>query len=148
MRPIRKRRLQLVLLLLVGVGITAAIALSALQQNLNLFYSPAQIVAGEAEQGVKIRAGGLVVPGSVKRDPNSLMAEFQVTDYSGYVTIRYNGILPDLFAEGQGIVAIGALGEDMVVTAEEVLAKHDEEYMAPEIVKAIEDAGHPAGTSL
>ena len=148
MRPIRKRRLQLVLLLLVGVGITAAIALTALQQNINLFYSPAQIVAGEAEQGVKIRAGGLVVPGSVKRDPNSLMAEFQVTDYKGYVTIRYTGILPDLFAEGQGIVAIGALGEDMVVTADEVLAKHDEEYMAPEIVKAIEDAGHPAGTSL
>lgn len=148
MRPIRKRRLQLVILLIAGVGITVAIALSALQQNLNLFYSPAQIVAGEAEQGVKIRAGGLVVPGSVQRDPNSLMAEFQVTDYSGYVTIRYNGILPDLFAEGQGIIAIGELGEDMVVTAEQVLAKHDEEYMPPELVKAIEEAGHPVGTSL
>lgn len=148
MRPIRKRRLQLVMLLLVGVGITTAIALTALQQNINLFYSPAQIVAGEAEQGVKIRAGGLVVPGSVQRDPNSLMAEFQVTDYKGYVTIRFNGILPDLFAEGQGIVAIGELGEDMVVTADEVLAKHDEEYMAPEVARAIEEAGHPAGSSL
>lgn len=145
MRPIRKRRLQLVLLLVAGVGITVAIALMALQQNLNLFYSPAQIVAGEVEQGVQIRAGGLVVPGSVQRDPNSLMAEFEVTDYQGYVTIRYNGILPDLFAEGQGIIAIGELGEDMVVTAEQVLAKHDEEYMPPELVKAIEEAGHPAG---
>lgn len=148
MRPIRKRRLQLVILLLGGVGVTVAIALTALQQNLNLFYSPAQIVAGEVEQGVKIRAGGLVVPGSVSRDPNSLMAEFQVTDYKGYVTIKYNGILPDLFAEGQGIIAIGVLGENMVVTAEQVLAKHDEEYMPPELVKAIEEAGHPAGSTL
>jgi cytochrome c-type biogenesis protein CcmE len=148
MRPIRKRRLQLVILLLVGVGITTAIALTALQQNLNLFYSPAQIVAGEVEPGTKIRAGGLVVPGSVTRDPNSLMAEFQVTDYSGFVTIRYNGILPDLFAEGQGIIAVGELDSEMVVTAEQVLAKHDEEYMPPEVAKAIEEAGHPAGSSL
>ncbi len=148
MRPIRKRRLQLVVLLVVGVGTTMAIALLALQENLNLFYSPAQIVAGEVEQGVKIRAGGLVVPGSVKRDPDSLAAEFQVTDYTGYVTIRYTGILPDLFAEGEGIIAIGSLGSDMVVTAEQVLAKHDENYMPPEVARAIEEAGHPAGTSL
>jgi cytochrome c-type biogenesis protein CcmE len=148
MRPIRKRRLQLVISLVVGVGTTMAIALLALQENLNLFYSPAQIVAGEVEEGVKIRAGGLVVPGSVKRAPNSLASEFQVTDYTGYVTIRYTGILPDLFAEGQGIIAIGSLGSDMVITAEQVLAKHDEEYMPPEVARAIEEAGHPVGTSL
>lgn len=148
MRPIRKRRLQLVLLLVVGVSVTMGIALMALQENLNHFYSPAQIAAGGVETDKTIRAGGLVVPGSVKRDPNSLMAEFQVTDYTGYVTIRYEGILPDLFAEGQGIIAIGSLGTDMVVTAEQVLAKHDEEYMPPEVARAIEEAGHPAGTSL
>ena len=148
MRPIRKRRLQLVILLVVGVSTTVALALMALQENLNHFYSPAQIVAGEVETDKQIRAGGLVVPGSVKRDPNSLLAEFQVTDYTGYVTIRYEGILPDLFAEGQGIIAIGSLGSDMVVTAEQVLAKHDEEYMSPEIARAIEEAGHPIGTPL
>lgn len=148
MRPVRKRRLQMILLLLAGVGVTAAIALTALQQNLNLFYSPAQIVAGEVEPGTKIRAGGLVVPGSVSRDPNSLLTEFQVTDYTGFVTIRYRGILPDLFAEGQGIIAVGVLGEDMVVTAEQVLAKHDEEYMPPDVARAIEEAGHPAGATL
>ena len=148
MRPIRKRRLQLVILLVAGVSVTMAIALFALQENLNHFYSPAQIASGEVETDKKIRAGGLVVPGSVKRDPNSLMAEFQVTDYTGYVTIRYDGILPDLFAEGQGIIAIGSLGSDLVVTAEQVLAKHDEEYMPPEVARAIEEAGHPAGTSL
>ena len=148
MRPIRKRRLQLVILLLVGVGTTMALALMALQENLNHFYSPADIVAGLAETDTKIRAGGLVVPGSVQRDPNSLLAEFQVTDYTGYVTIRYDGILPDLFAEGQGIIAIGHLGSDMVVTAEQVLAKHDEEYLPPEVARAIEEAGHPAGSPL
>lgn len=148
MRPVRKRRLQLVILLLVGVGTTMALALMALQENLNHFYSPADIVAGLAETDTKIRAGGLVVPGSVQRDPNSLQAEFQVTDYTGYVTIRYDGILPDLFAEGQGIIAIGHLDENMVVTAEQVLAKHDEEYLPPEVARAIEEAGHPAGTPL
>ena len=120
----------------------------ALQENLNHFYSPADIVAGLAETDTKIRAGGLVVPGSVQRDPNSLQAEFQVTDYTGYVTIRYDGILPDLFAEGQGIIAIGHLDENMVVTAEQVLAKHDEEYLPPEVARAIEEAGHPTGSPL
>ena len=148
MRPVRKRRLQLVILLLVGVGTTMALALMALQENLNHFYSPADIVAGLAETDTKIRAGGLVVPGSVQRDPNSLQAEFQVTDYTGYVTIRYDGILPDLFAEGQGIIAIGHLDENMVVTAEQVLAKHDEEYLPPEVARAIEEAGHPTGSPL
>ena len=148
MRPVRKRRLQLVILLLVGVGTTMALALMALQENLNHFYSPADIVAGLAETDTKIRAGGLVVPGSVQRDPNSLLAEFQVTDYTGYVTIRYDGILPDLFAEGQGIIAIGHLDENMVVTAEQVLAKHDEEYLPPEVARAIEEAGHPTGSPL
>lgn len=140
MRKIRKRRLQLLGLLLVGVAATTAIALTALQQNINLFYSPAQIVAGEVQPGQPLRAGGMVVPGSIVRDPDSLAVRFDVTDYEGRVTIQYTGILPDLFEEGQGIVAVGRLQEPGLVVADEVLAKHDEEYMPPEVARALEAA--------
>ncbi len=140
MRKIRKRRLQLVILLLVGVGATTAIALTALQQNINLFYSPAQIVAGEVQPGERLRAGGMVVPGTVTRDSDSLAVRFDVTDYQGQVTIEYTGILPDLFEEGQGIVAVGRLQSAGLVVADEVLAKHDEEYMPPEVARALEAA--------
>ena len=140
MRKVRKRRLQLLVLLLVGVCATTAIALVALQQNLNLFFSPVQIAAGEVLPGNRLRAGGMVVPGSVVRAENSLAVRFDVTDYQATVTIEYTGILPDLFAEGQGIVAVGRLAEPGLVVADQVLAKHDEEYMPPEVARALEAA--------
>ena len=141
MNPVRKKRLFIVLAILAGVGIAVALALSALQQNINLFYTPSQIAAGEAPQGTRIRAGGLVENGSVQRSNDSLSVAFRVTDGAATVTIRYQGILPDLFREGQGIVALGRVNEEGVLVADEVLAKHDENYMTPEVSQALEKSG-------
>ncbi|HAV86954.1 cytochrome c maturation protein CcmE [Stutzerimonas balearica] len=141
MNPARKKRLFIVLAILAGVGIAVALALSALQQNINLFYTPSQIAAGEAPQGTRIRAGGLVENGSVQRSNDSLSVAFRVTDGAATVTIRYQGILPDLFREGQGIVALGRVNEEGVLVADEVLAKHDENYMPPEVSQALEKSG-------
>ena len=140
MNPVRKKRLFIVLAILAGVGIAVALALSALQQNINLFYTPTQIANGEAPEGTRIRAGGLVENGSVKRGEN-LAVEFRVTDGAETITIRYQGILPDLFREGQGIVALGRVGVDGALVADEVLAKHDENYMPPEVSQALEQSG-------
>ena len=115
----------------------------ALNENINLFYSPQQILSGEAPVGKTIRAGGMVVPGSIVRDTESLLIKFQVSDLkSAPLTIAYEGILPDLFREGQGIVALGQLNQDSVFVAEEVLAKHDENYMPPEVAAALAEV-HP-----
>ncbi|MBA4287585.1 MAG: cytochrome c maturation protein CcmE [Pseudomonas sp.] len=141
MNPVRKKRLYAVMALVSGAGIAVALALSALQQNINLFYSPTQIAAGDAPEEVRIRAGGLVAVGSVKRSDKSLDTDFVVTDGVANVTIRYNGILPDLFREGQGIVAMGKLNDQGVLIADEVLAKHDENYMPPEVMQALEQSG-------
>lgn len=137
MKPIRRQRLFLVIFILLGVAAAVALALVALQENINLFYSPAQIVAGEAPADHPIRAGGMVVKGSIKRDPNSLKVEFEVTDYSATIPVSYEGILPDLFGEGQGIVALGRWEASGRFAATEVLAKHDENYMPPEVAAAI-----------
>jgi len=139
--PVRKKRLYIILAILAGVGIAVALALSALQENINLFYTPTQIATGEAPQGTRIRAGGMVEEGSVKRSNDSLTVTFRVTDYAQAVTIRYQGILPDLFREGQGIVALGRLNAEGVLVADEVLAKHDENYMPPEVSSALEKSG-------
>jgi len=148
--PVRKKRLYIVLAILAGVGIAVALALSALQQNINLFYTPSQIANGEAPQNTRIRAGGLVENGSVQRSSDSLETDFVVTDGAKSVTIRYSGILPDLFREGQGIVAMGKLDGSGVLIADEVLAKHDENYMPPEVMQALEQSGmqqkHDAAT--
>ena len=141
MNAARKKRLYIVLAILAGVGIAVALALSALQQNINLFYTPSQIAGGEAPQGVRIRAGGLVEKGSVKRASDSLQTDFVVTDGAARVTIRFHGILPDLFREGQGIVALGQIDEAGLLQADEVLAKHDENYMPPEVKQALEQSG-------
>ncbi len=146
MNPLRKKRLYLVLAILLGVGVAVALALSALQQNINLFYTPTQIANGEAPQDTRIRAGGMVAKGSLKRSADSLDVEFVVTDFAKDVTIRYRGILPDLFREGQGIVALGKLNADGVLEADEVLAKHDENYMPPEVSKALKESGKAAPT--
>jgi len=142
MHPIRKKRLTIVLFLLVGLAIAVALTTYALRQNINLFYDPSQISAGEAPVDVRIRAGGMVEEGSVVRDSESLMVEFRVTDFNASVPVQYTGILPDLFAEGQGVVAMGRLDENGRFVADQVLAKHDENYMPPEVADALEKASN------
>ena len=142
MHPQRKKRLILILLVLLGVAVAVGLALSALKQNINLFYTPTEIATGIAPQDARIRAGGMVVAGTVQRSTESLDVSFDVSDGAKQITIRYSGILPDLFREGQGIVALGRLNEDRVLIADEVLAKHDEEYMPPEVAQALEQGEH------
>lgn len=141
MNPVRKKRLIIVGAILLGAASTVGLGLYAMQKNINLFYTPTQIVGGEAPQNVRLRAGGLVKEGSVIRDQDTLDVDFVVTDGDADVTIRYGGILPDLFREGQGIVAMGRLNESGVMIADEVLAKHDENYMPPEVSSALEKTG-------
>ncbi|WP_100639469.1 cytochrome c maturation protein CcmE [Marinobacter salexigens] len=148
MHPIRKKRLTVVLFLLAGLSIAVGLTTYALRQNINLFYDPSQISAGEAPVDVRIRAGGMVQEGSVLRDPDTLKVEFLVTDYSASVPIEYVGILPDLFAEGQGIVAMGRLNSEGRFVADQVLAKHDENYMPPEVAGALEKASSAEGKPM
>ena len=142
MHPIRKQRLKIVLFIVVGFGVAVALALTALQENINLFYSPTQIVEGEAPHNTLIRAGGMVVEGSVKRDPQSLKVNFQITDYAQTVDVVYEGILPDLFREGQGIVAQGRLTAGGGLQAVAGFANHAENYSPPEVTEALEQAGY------
>lgn len=141
MNPARKKRLLIILLIVLGVGAAVGLALLALQQNINLFYTPTQIATGEAPKDTRIRAGGLVEKGSLVRDAQSLAVSFRVTDGLHSINIQYQGILPDLFREGQGIVALGRLRAPGLLIADEVLAKHDEQYMPPEVTKALEETG-------
>lgn len=147
MHPQRKQRLFIILFMLAGISLAVGLMLVALKQNINLFYTPMQIAAGEAPKHRTIRAGGMVVEGSVKRAQDDLTVLFDVTDGKAEVTIRYTGILPDLFREGQGIVALGEINDQNQFMASEVLAKHDENYMPPEVADALEKAhseGKPA----
>lgn len=141
MKPHRRRRLYVVLFLVVTSSAAVGLTLMALNENINLFYSPAQIASGEAPKGKTIRAGGVVVPGSLRRDESSLLIEFDLSDLkTAPLRVAYVGILPDLFREGQGIVALGKVNQQGVFIAEEVLAKHDENYMPPEVEAAIAEA--------
>ncbi len=139
MRAKRKQRLYLIILLLMGLSLAVGLTLKALKQNINLFFTPSQISAGEAPQGVSFRIGGMVLEDSVERSDTDLTIRFSVTDTAQSVPVRYTGILPDLFREGQGVVALGRL-EGNTFVASEVLAKHDENYMAPEAAEAIRQA--------
>lgn len=141
MNPKRKKRLYIVLFIVFGVSVAVGLTMYALSQNINLFFSPTQIAQGEAPQGRRIRAGGMVVEGSVKRSATNLDVTFDITDYAQTVTVHYSGILPDLFREGQGIVAQGEIDANGVLQAVEVLAKHDENYMPPEVADALQKAG-------
>ena len=147
MTPKRRKRLLLILLMVSGVAVAAGIALKAFNENLMFFYSPSNVVAGEAPVNHLIRVGGLVTSGSVQRQPDGLTVKFDVTDNAETITVQYTGILPDLFREGQGIVAHGRLQEDRLFVADEVLAKHDENYMPPEVADALK-ATHEAGTAV
>ncbi|MGI9301976.1 MAG: cytochrome c maturation protein CcmE [Gammaproteobacteria bacterium] len=140
MTPKQKRRFALVSFVVIGVGVATALVLKAFDQNLLFFFTPAQVAAGEAPPDHSFRMGGLVVDGSVQREKGSLTVQFDLTDTLDVVTVRYTGILPDLFREGQGIVARGKLGGDRVFVADEVLAKHDENYMPPEVADALQAA--------
>ncbi|WP_067222513.1 cytochrome c maturation protein CcmE [Marinomonas gallaica] len=140
MHPVRKKRIVTISVILVVLATAIGLVMYALSQNINLFYSPTQVEAGEAPQGVTLRAGGMVVENSVERASDSLNVAFLVTDYKHSLRIEYKGILPDLFREGQGIVAQGKLDERGVLIASEVLAKHDEEYMPPEVSAALEQS--------
>jgi cytochrome c-type biogenesis protein CcmE len=129
----RQKRMATVAAILVGVGIATAFALKAFNQNLLYYYSPTQVEAGEAPAARSIRVGGLVQNGSVQREPGSLEVRFTLTDFAHTLGVSYTGVLPDLFREGQGVIARGKMGGDGVFVAEEVLAKHDENYMPPEV---------------
>lgn len=145
MHPVRRQRLFIVLVIVIGASLAAALIFYALRDNMNLFYSPSEIAAGKAPAGARIRAGGMVREGSVQRQSDGLTVRFVVTDYAADLGVSYKGILPDLFAEEQGVVVTGTLGTDGSFTASEVLAKHDEEYMPPEVSDALEKSGyHPA----
>lgn len=122
------------------VGVGAFMALQAFNDNLVFFFSPSQVAANEAPQGRTFRLGGVVEPGSVKRLVDGVTVQFKISDTAKLVPVQYKGILPDLFAEGQGVVALGKLDDKGLFTASEVLAKHDENYMPPEAAKALEDA--------
>ncbi len=140
MPPPRKQRLIRILFLLAGVGITTLLALLALRDNLDFFYSPEAIVAGAAPLEKRIRVGGMVLAGSLQRAPDSLAIRFVLSDLQGArVQVHYVGILPDLFREGQGVVALGALGRNGVFQATEILAKHDENYMPPEVADMLKE---------
>ena len=140
MTPLRKQRFILVGLLVLGVSVALGLALLALQENINLFFSPTQVKAGEAPQQASFRLGGMVVEGSVRRPDADLSVEFVLTDTVEQVTVTYKGFLPDLFREGQGIVAQGVLNSNGVFEAKQVLAKHDENYMPPEVADALKKA--------
>jgi cytochrome c-type biogenesis protein CcmE len=144
MHPIRKQRLQIVVLIVVASTVAAALIAYMLGQNANYFYTPSQIATGEAPAGVNIRAGGMVVAGSVTRSTDSLDTSFAVTDGAHNVRITYSGILPDLFAEGEAAVATGILDENLVLQAIQVLAKHDENYTPPEVADAMLKAAKDA----
>jgi cytochrome c-type biogenesis protein CcmE len=144
MHPKRKNRLILILFMVVGLGSAVGLMMYSLSQNIDLFMTPTQIANGEVRQGQTIRAGGLVVAGSVIRSDDGLNVSFDITDGTVNVTVEYEGILPDLFREGQGIVAMGKVDSRKVMIASEVLAKHDEEYMPPEVQHAL-DSAHKDG---
>ncbi|MDP5212408.1 cytochrome c maturation protein CcmE [Pseudoalteromonas tunicata] len=148
MNPRRKKRLFILVAILFGIGSAVGLVLYALQENINLFYTPSELIEGKGPDkqkphvGQKLRIGGMVVPGSVVRDEKSLFVEFKLIDTGPLVTIRYQGILPDLFREGQGIVAQGHLTSFDTIEAFEVLAKHDEEYMPAEVAEAVKGIRH------
>jgi cytochrome c-type biogenesis protein CcmE len=142
----RQRRMALVAGIVVGVSIAGALALQAFRQNVMFYFDPSQVAAGQVKTGQRFRLGGMVVKGSVQRTPGSLDVRFAVTDFRSNVPVSYSNVLPDLFKEGAGVVAHGRLDVEGVFVADEVLAKHDEKYMPPEVTRSLKqvDAAAPA----
>ncbi|MGZ8137217.1 MAG: cytochrome c maturation protein CcmE [Methylococcaceae bacterium] len=137
MKPLRKQRLILIGLMVIGAGLAVSFALKSFNENLMYFFSTTDVVEGKAPDDTLFRLGGMVVKGTVKRPGDGMTVQFTLTDFSKEVTVEYTGILPDLFREGQGIVAHGKLNKQGVFIAEEVLAKHDENYMPPEVKSSL-----------
>jgi len=140
MHSLRKQRLQLVILLVIATSLVVGLVLYMLRENGNFFYTPEEIMSGEAPRGVYLRAGGMVVDGSLQRADDSLWAQFKVTDGIETLTVEYSGILPDLFAEGEAAIASGTVDDNLVLQATEILAKHDENYTPPEVADAMSEA--------
>ena len=138
MNPLRKQRLYALIAVLTGSLLATWLVVSALSENMNLFYSPSEILGVDIDENVLIRAGGMVKQGSIEMSKDSLNVRFTVTDYQNELIINYEGILPDLFDENAGVVVRGNLKNDGTFKAIEVLAKHDENYMPPEVAKLIE----------
>jgi len=137
MTPKRQKRLYIILAIVFGTSLAVGLTMYALNQNINLFYSTSQIANGEAPTDARMRVGGMVVDGSLERSTDSLRVSFELTDYENTVKVVFTGILPDLFREGQGIIAQGKMDTQGVFQADEVLAKHDENYMPPEIAESM-----------
>lgn len=146
MKP-RHKRLAFIVIGLAGIAIAAGLVLNSFSGNLVFFFSPSQVAAKEAPVGKTFRLGGMVVDGSVQRESDGLTVRFVVTDTAKEIPVVFSGILPDLFREGQGAVAQGKLGDDGVFYADEVLAKHDETYMPPEVADALQQAKSANGSS-
>jgi cytochrome c-type biogenesis protein CcmE len=141
MKPARKKRLVLIVLMVVGISAGVGFALKSLDENIMFFFTPTEVTEGKAPEGRLFRIGGMVVTGSVNRPGDGLTVEFDLTDNVEKVTVRYTGILPDLFREGQGIIANGQIDSSGGFVAQEVLAKHDENYMPPEVAEAMRNSG-------
>jgi cytochrome c-type biogenesis protein CcmE len=141
----RRKRLFVVLAILGGVAAAVSLAVMASRENIMFYYDPSQIAAGKAPTAKRFRVGGMVVKGSVVRKPGDLQVRFVLTDFAHTVPVEYTGVLPDLFREGQGIIAHGTMGSNGAFVADEVLAKHDEKYMPPEVAASLKQkAGYKA----
>lgn len=147
MKP-RHKKLTIIIMSVAALGLSTALVLDVFQSNLVFFFSPSQVAANEAPRGRSFRIGGLVEEGSVKRQSDGITVSFVVTDTAKNIPVVYTGILPDLFKEGKGVVAQGKLSSDGVFQADEVLAKHDENYMPPEAADALEQASKSQKTVI
>lgn len=145
MKPARKQRLILIILVIIGVATATGFALKSFNENLMYFFSTSDVIAGKAPKDTLFRLGGMVVKGTVQRPNDGMTVSFKLTDFEKEVTVEYTGILPDLFREGQGIVAHGKLDNRGVFVAEEVLAKHDENYMPPDVKGSLKNHPPAAG---
>ncbi|MEN1726867.1 MAG: cytochrome c maturation protein CcmE [Pseudomonadota bacterium] len=148
MTPTRRKRLAIVMLIVVGVSTATAIAVTTMNDTILFFVSPTDVAAESYPQDRRLRLGGLVAAESVQQASDSLDVQFAVTDGNHDVQVAYTGILPDLFREGQGVIAHGRFDAQGVFQADEILARHDETYMPPEVMRALEEAGHPIEASM
>jgi cytochrome c-type biogenesis protein CcmE len=142
MNPVRRKRLILISIMIAGVGTAVGFALYAFNQNMMFYYSPTEIESGTVPASSTIRLGGVVVDGTFKHLPNSIRSQFEVSDGHKAITVQYDGVLPDLFKEGQVILAKGTLDKQGVFVANEVLAKHDEKYMPREVAESLRKAAN------
>ncbi|MDO4894562.1 cytochrome c maturation protein CcmE [Moraxella sp.] len=148
MNVVRQKKMMWVMAVLLGAVVAVALILYAIRNQTDYYFDPTAISTGQAPEDKRIRAGGMVVAGSVKRDPSDqLNIQFQITDFKSVVPVTYRGVLPDLFAENSGVVATGKL-QDGVFVASEVLAKHDENYMPPEVAKSLKTEHSERGTDV